>query len=47
MTVTATTVPGEALAPSSVPVRRGYRFELVKLLAQWWVRILIGLCWIG
>ena len=47
MTVTATTVSGEALAPPSVSVRRAYRFELVKLLAQWWVRILIGLCWIG
>src|SRR5215469_16850801 len=47
MTVTATTAPGEALAPPSVSVWRGYRFELVKLLAQWWVRILIGLCWIG
>src|SRR5215472_16912343 len=47
MTVTAMTAPGEALAPPSVSVRRGYRFELVKLLAQWWVRILIALCWIG
>ena len=47
MTVTATTASGQALAPPSVPVRRVYRFELVKLLAQWWVRILIGLCWIG
>jgi ABC-2 type transport system permease protein len=47
MTVTAATAPGEALAPPSVSVRRAYRFELVKLLAQWWVRILIGLCWIG
>jgi len=47
MTVTATTASGEGLAPPSVSVWRGYRFELVKLLAQWWVRILIGLCWIG
>jgi ABC-2 type transport system permease protein len=46
MTVTAT-ASGEALAPPPVSVRRGYRFELVKLLAQWRVRILIGLCWIG
>ena len=47
MTVTVTTASSEALAPPSVSVRRMYRFELVKLLAQWWVRILIGLCWIG
>ena len=31
----------------TVSVARGYRFELVKLLAQWRVRVLIGLCWIG
>ena len=47
MTVTATTTPSEVLAPRAVSVARGYRFELVKLLAHWWVRILIGLCWIG
>jgi len=47
MTVTATTAPSEVLAPRAVSVARGYRFELVKLLAHWWVRILIGLCWIG
>ena len=42
MTVTATTASGEGLAPPSVSVWRGYRFELVKLLAQWWVRILLA-----
>jgi ABC-2 type transport system permease protein len=47
MTVTATTTQGEVLAPRAVSVARGYRFELVKLLAHWRVRILIGLCWIG
>jgi ABC-2 type transport system permease protein len=47
MTVTATTAPSEVLAPRTVSVARGYRFELVKQLAQWRVRILIGLCWIG
>ena len=47
MTVTATTTPREVLAPRAVSVARGYRFELVKLLAHWRVRILIGLCWIG
>jgi ABC-2 type transport system permease protein len=47
MTVTATTAPSEVLAPRTVSVTRAYRFELVKLLAQWRLRILIGLCWIG
>jgi ABC-2 type transport system permease protein len=28
-------------------VARGYRFELVKLLSQWRVRLLILACWIG
>jgi ABC-2 type transport system permease protein len=39
--------PGAATAARRVPVARGYRFELVKLLSQWRVRVLIGLCWIG
>jgi ABC-2 type transport system permease protein len=30
-----------------VSVNRGYRFELVKLFAQWRVRLLIVACWIG
>src|SRR5215469_17528308 len=47
MTVTATTAPGEALAPRTVSVARAFRFELLKQLAQWRVRILIALCWIG
>jgi ABC-2 type transport system permease protein len=34
--MTATTA-----VPHRVPVRRGYRFELVKLLAQWRVRLLL------
>jgi ABC-2 type transport system permease protein len=49
--VTATTIaptaPGDALTPSSVSVARAYRFELVKQLAQWRVRLLILACWIG
>src|SRR5215469_16780655 len=47
MTATATTAPSQVLAPSAISVPRAYRFELVKLLAQWRVRILIALCWIG
>jgi ABC-2 type transport system permease protein len=29
------------------PMRRGYRFELVKLLAQWPVRLGLLACWLG
>jgi ABC-2 type transport system permease protein len=47
MTVTETTVPDEALAPRTVSVARLYRFELQKQLAQWRVRVLVGLCLIG
>ena len=47
MTVTGTAVPDEALAPRTVSVARGYRFELLKQLAQWRVRVLVGLCLIG
>jgi ABC-2 type transport system permease protein len=34
-------------APQRVPVTRGYRFELVKLLSQWRVRLLLLASWIG
>lgn len=29
------------------PLRNGYRFELVKLLAQWRIRLLLVACWLG
>ena len=47
--VTATTVAPTAAASAArpVPVARAYRFELVKQLAQWRVRLLILACWIG
>jgi ABC-2 type transport system permease protein len=32
---------------ATVPVLRGYRFELVKLLSQWRVRLLLLASWIG
>jgi ABC-2 type transport system permease protein len=40
------------VAPPSVgtrpaPVLRGYRFELVKLLSQWRIRVLLLACWIA
>jgi ABC-2 type transport system permease protein len=44
--MTATMAPSEAPA-RRVSVARGYRFELVKLLSQWRVRVLVLLCWIG
>src|SRR5215467_8338994 len=47
MTMTATTAPSEVRAPRTVSVARAYRFELVKQLAQWRVRILVLACWIG
>jgi ABC-2 type transport system permease protein len=42
--MTATVTPTVA---RPVSVARGYRFELVKLLAQWRVRLLILACWIA
>jgi ABC-2 type transport system permease protein len=29
------------------PMMHGYRFELVKLLSQWRIRLLLGACWIA
>jgi hypothetical protein len=46
--VTATTVaPARAPAARPAPFARAFRFELVKQLAQWRVRLLILACWIG
>jgi ABC-2 type transport system permease protein len=41
------TIAAPAAAPHRVPVTRGYRFELVKLLSQWRVRLLLLASWIG
>ena len=38
--------PAGPAASRSVPVRSSYRFELVKLLSQWRIRLLIAACWI-
>jgi ABC-2 type transport system permease protein len=35
------------VAPRPAPVHRGYCFELVKLAAQWRVRLLLVACWLG
>ena len=45
--MTATIAPSDAPAYNRVSVPRGYRFELVKLLSLWRVRLLILACWIG
>jgi ABC-2 type transport system permease protein len=47
--MTATSVAPAVAAPAArpVPVARAFRFELVKQLAQWRVRLLILACWIG
>jgi ABC-2 type transport system permease protein len=49
--MTTTTAPGSAApagpaASRPVPVSSSYRFELVKLLSQWRIRLLIAACWI-
>ncbi len=41
------TVSLAALRIRPVPLLRGYRFELVKLLSQWRVRILLLVCWVA
>lgn len=48
MTTTAPAPVADARAAEAlrVPVARGYRFELVKLVAQWRVRLLVLACWI-
>jgi len=45
VTAVAVALPRAGARPA--PVRRSYRFELVKLLAQWRIRLLILACWVG
>src|SRR6266700_2216906 len=47
MTATTVATAAPASAARSVSVARAFRFELVKQLAQWRVRLLILACWIG
>jgi ABC-2 type transport system permease protein len=54
MTAIAAEAPAAPAPPPSasgpgrpVPVARAYRFELVKLFAQWRIRLLIIACWLG
>jgi ABC-2 type transport system permease protein len=45
VTAAAVTLPRAAAQPA--PVLRTYRFELVKLLAQWPIRLVLLACWLG
>jgi ABC-2 type transport system permease protein len=45
--MTATIADTHAAAARRISVARGYRFELVKLLSQWRVRLLVLACWIA
>ena len=45
MTAAAVRLPRAGAPPA--PVRRGYRFELIKLLAQWPIRLALLACWLA
>ncbi|MFD7159357.1 ABC transporter permease [Kribbella sp. NPDC059898] len=45
--MTATVAAPDTPVVRRVPITRGYRFELVKLLSQWRVRVLIVACWLA
>jgi len=45
MTTAAPALPSAGARPA--PVLHGYRFELVKLLAQWRIRLVLVACWLG
>ncbi|MGW1745880.1 ABC transporter permease [Streptomyces sp. NPDC002092] len=45
--MTATVTPDKVVRARRVPVSRGYRFELVKLVSQWRIRLLVLACWIA
>lgn len=45
MTAIAVARPSTGSRPTAV--LRGYRFELVKLLAQWRIRLVLLACWVG
>ncbi|WP_406349240.1 ABC transporter permease [Streptomyces sp. NBC_00144] len=44
--MTATIAENDTVAAPRVSVARGYRFELVKLVSQWRIRLLVLACWI-
>jgi ABC-2 type transport system permease protein len=45
LTAAAVALPRPGARPA--PLRRGYRFELVKLMAQWPIRLALVACWLG
>jgi ABC-2 type transport system permease protein len=45
--MTATIAYDHAALTRPVSVARGYRFELVKLISQWRIRVLVLACWIA
>ncbi|HEV8557617.1 MAG TPA: ABC transporter permease [Actinophytocola sp.] len=45
--MTATIAHDHAAVARPVSVARGYRFELVKLISQWRIRLLVLACWIA
>jgi ABC-2 type transport system permease protein len=47
-TIAESAAPADrAVGAGSVSVARGYRFELVKLVSQWRIRLLVLACWIA
>lgn len=47
MTATVPRTRDDNVAVARVPLTRGYRFELVKLVSQWRIRLLVLVCWIA
>jgi ABC-2 type transport system permease protein len=45
--MTATVAEAPTAGVRRIPLTRGYRFELVKLLSQWRIRLLIVACWLA
>jgi ABC-2 type transport system permease protein len=45
--MTATVAEAPIAGVRRIPLTRGYRFELVKLLSQWRIRLLILACWLA
>jgi ABC-2 type transport system permease protein len=45
--MTATAVAERTVTAPRVSVARGYRFELVKLVSQWRIRLLVLACWVA
>ncbi|MFF8594993.1 ABC transporter permease [Streptomyces sp. NPDC015220] len=45
--MTAAVAHDRAVVARRVPLARGYRFELVKLVSQWRIRLLVLACWVA